>query len=257
MDKNYVGSEAQVYFKRNNLKVAYTVKFSSSNYIYDGKAKTPKLTLTDGSKVLNEGTDYSLSYKNNINAGTGKVIIHGKGSYLGDRTVKFTINRRDISKVTITANFANNTNIKQDYATGLTLTDGSKKLVKDKDYKLILATRTAVKIVGIGNYTGAITKDYANIPNQVKGLAVKAKTTNSITLMWSKNPATVTGYRVYKYNSTKKQYEYIGKTTALTYTDKNLKKGTTYQYRVRAYKTVNNKDYLGDFSTAIKVTTNN
>jgi hypothetical protein len=42
---------------------------------------------------LSLGSDFSVTYKNNINVGTAELIIHGKGAYKGQFTVKFNIAR--------------------------------------------------------------------------------------------------------------------------------------------------------------------
>lgn len=67
---------------------AYTVHKS---YTYNGKAKTPKPVVKDGSRTLMLGTDYTLSYTNNVKVGTGYVIVKGKGNYSGSRKVAFKI----------------------------------------------------------------------------------------------------------------------------------------------------------------------
>ncbi len=59
--------------------------------IYNGKVHTPKPVIKIDGVALIEGTDYTLSYANNVNAGTGSVIISGKGKYLGKKIVKFNI----------------------------------------------------------------------------------------------------------------------------------------------------------------------
>ena len=62
-----------------------------ADVIYRGEVHTPKPVIKIDGITLIEGTDYTLSYTNNVNAGTGSVIISGKGKYLGKKTVKFTI----------------------------------------------------------------------------------------------------------------------------------------------------------------------
>ena len=58
---------------------------------YDGKAKTPELTVTlDGTKLV-EGTDYEVAYANNTDPGTATVTLTGKGSYAGTKTATFAI----------------------------------------------------------------------------------------------------------------------------------------------------------------------
>lgn len=74
---------------------ATQVKLSGSTYTYDGKAKKPKVTVTDGGETLTEGIDYFLSYRNNIQAGTASVDLQGTGDYVGTKTVCFTINQAE------------------------------------------------------------------------------------------------------------------------------------------------------------------
>ena len=64
----------------------YSLEYS--NYDYTGEEIKPAVTC-DG---LTEGTDFTVSYKDNINAGTAQVIITGIGNYSGTYTLEFTIN---------------------------------------------------------------------------------------------------------------------------------------------------------------------
>lgn len=70
-----------------------TVSLSTSSYTYDGNAKTPEVTVKDGSTTLTSGTDYTVSYSNNTNAGTATVMVTGQGSYQGTVTKTFTIEK--------------------------------------------------------------------------------------------------------------------------------------------------------------------
>ena len=70
-----------------------TITLSNDTYTYDGKSKTPDVVVKDGSKTLTLDKDYTIEYKDNINAGTGKVIITGKRNYSGSTTKTFTINK--------------------------------------------------------------------------------------------------------------------------------------------------------------------
>ena len=70
-----------------------------STYTYDGTAKQPEPTVTDptSGRVLTKGTHYSLSYSNNINAGTATVTVTGIGVYSGTQDKSFTINRKTLT----------------------------------------------------------------------------------------------------------------------------------------------------------------
>lgn len=69
------------------------VTLETTSYTYDGNAKKPTVTVELGSKTLKEGTDYTVSYKNNVNVGTATVTVKGKGDYTGTKTATFTIER--------------------------------------------------------------------------------------------------------------------------------------------------------------------
>ena len=58
---------------------------------YTGKAITPAITVKDGSTVLKNGTDYTVSYSNNTKAGKATLTITGKGAYKGTLTKNFLI----------------------------------------------------------------------------------------------------------------------------------------------------------------------
>ncbi len=70
---------------------ACKITLSGNSYIYDGKAKEPGLTVTNGSMVLVEGKDYTVSYENNTEVGIGTVIVTGIGSYNGTSARSFSI----------------------------------------------------------------------------------------------------------------------------------------------------------------------
>lgn len=70
-----------------------TVTLNSNSFNYTGNEIKPTVTVKDGSTTLNEGTNYSLTYENNINAGIATVTITGKGKYTGSITKTYTINK--------------------------------------------------------------------------------------------------------------------------------------------------------------------
>ena len=68
------------------------------NYDYDGTAKTqPDMRVYHGKTLLTAGTDYTVKYANNKNAGTATVTITGKKSYAGTIKKEFTIRALDIA----------------------------------------------------------------------------------------------------------------------------------------------------------------
>ena len=103
-------------------------------FVYTGKEITPDLVVKDGDRTLVKDVDYEIASKvNNKNAGTAKITIRGKGDYSNKKTktVEFTINKADLSKVTITPKKASVTTNKFTYS-------GSKiaPAIDDYDIKL-------------------------------------------------------------------------------------------------------------------------
>ena len=60
---------------------------------YSGEEIVQEITVSYGNKILSEGKDYSVSYENNINAGTAGVIIEGMGYFSGAITREFEIEK--------------------------------------------------------------------------------------------------------------------------------------------------------------------
>ena len=73
-----------------------TVTLNQNSYIYDGTEKQPEVVVKDGDTTLIKGVDYTISYIDNINAGTAKVIIAGKGIYTGSKEITFEIEKAQI-----------------------------------------------------------------------------------------------------------------------------------------------------------------
>ncbi|MCR4711976.1 MAG: cell wall-binding repeat-containing protein [Clostridia bacterium] len=136
---------------------------------YNGKAKTPAPTVKLNGKTLTKGTDYTVTYANNVNAGTAKVTIKGKDHYTGSITASFTIKPASIAGAAVTG-------IKASYretvdplkpvptvklAIGgktVTLKSGTDYTVSYKNNSL--PGTATITIKGKGNYTGTLTKNF-------------------------------------------------------------------------------------------------
>jgi hypothetical protein len=79
-----------------------TVTLAETEYDYDGNAKTPEVSsVVLGTTTLSATTDYTVSYSNNIAAGTATVTVTGQGIYTGEATATFTINKAALSALTV------------------------------------------------------------------------------------------------------------------------------------------------------------
>lgn len=94
--QNYTGSAKAAY----SIIAANAQIFTISDIApqtYSGTRLTPAVTVKDGPAVLAENTDYTLTYSNNLNAGTATVTAQGIGNYTGTQTKTFEIQRANVA----------------------------------------------------------------------------------------------------------------------------------------------------------------
>ena len=63
-----------------------------------GRALTPSVNLSYRGTLLKEGDDYTAEYYDNIETGTARIVITGKGRYVGKRTLTFKIRGMKLTK---------------------------------------------------------------------------------------------------------------------------------------------------------------
>jgi len=173
---NYKGTK-ETTFKINAKTLPSNPVLSATSYIYDGKAKTPGVTVKDGTKTLVNGTDYTVKYSNNVNVGTATVTVTGKGNYTGSKSTNFKINAAPVGKSIASATVTTSQMIRN--ANGnvivpsITVKYGSITLKNGTDYSVEYylngkgspvspkaAGSYTIKVKGKGNYSGeTIAKD--------------------------------------------------------------------------------------------------
>ena len=82
-------------FKVNATDISSAQIQAIGSQNYTGKAVTPQPKVTWQGVTLAVGTDYAVSYANNVNAGTAKMTISGKGNFTGTKSVNFSIVKVD------------------------------------------------------------------------------------------------------------------------------------------------------------------
>ena len=236
-----------------------SVTLSTSTYAYDGKAKKPGVTVKLNGKTLKNGTDYTVSYSNNIKVGTAKVTITGKGNYTGSVSKTFKI-KNNFKKATVSGistkaftgkNITQSITVKYN---GKTLKNGTDYTVSYSNNKKI-GTAT-VKIAGKGSYTGTVTKTFKINPakQEIQKLTAKSK---AFFVDWAQK-GSATGYEIQyatnsKFTSAKKVTITNKKTDKTTVSKFSGKK--KYYVRVRSYTTVKGTKYYGAWSASKSVTT--
>ncbi|MEE1517753.1 MAG: C1 family peptidase, partial [Lachnospiraceae bacterium] len=151
---------------------------SIGNQTYIGSAITPTVTVKDGSKTLVNGTDYTVSYSNNVNVGTATVTITGKGNYTGTKSVTFAIVSKNISGATVSS-IGNQTYTGLAITPTVTVKDGSKTLVSGTDYTVSYSNNVnvgtaTVTITGKGNYTGTKSVTFVIVSKNISGATVSS-----------------------------------------------------------------------------------
>ena len=159
---NYTGSISKNFSITAADFTKTSVSLSVSSFTYDGAEKKPKITVKNGKKQLTANTDYTVSYKNNINAGTASVTITGKGSYSGSQTKNFTITPATLTKTTISLSASSFIYDGAEKKPAITIKAGKKQLTLNKDYTISYKNNTnvgtaSVTVTGIGAYSGVKT----------------------------------------------------------------------------------------------------
>lgn len=88
---NYTGSVTKDFTIKPLDISRYSASLSQYSYTSDGTEKCPDVTVTYGDKTLAAGTDFTVSYKDNVKEGTATVTITGAGNYTGIINTTFTI----------------------------------------------------------------------------------------------------------------------------------------------------------------------
>lgn len=220
---------------------------TESGFTYNGKAQKPKVNAVYGETVLTEGTDYVLSYENNVNAGKAVFTLTGTGDFRGEYKGSFTILPKDAGKAVISAATTRNYTGSQ-IRPYLTITLDGKTLVQNKDFKTVYASNinpgnATATVTFCGNYTGKQVFRFKIVVATVTNLKLSASTASALKLTW--NPVVCDEYYVYRYNRDTKKYDLIAKTKSTAYVDKNLSEFTKYYYKVRGVKHLSTGDSYG------------
>lgn len=250
-----------------------TVTLDKTTFVYDGKVKHPSVLVMDvDEKFLTEGEDYTVNYEGVCRApGKYFVKIIFKGDYEGTESRSFIIKPAKSEKIeasqttnTITLKWS-----KVIGATGYRVYVYNTKTGKYKTVKTTPGTTHTIKELKSGTTYKYAVKAYMKtsdgetiwadesikITTATKPATLKVKATagsKKVTLKWS-DVKGATGYQVYM-KAPGGNYKKIKVTSDTSYTVKSLKKGQTYQFRVRAYSKVGGKYIYGDYKTySVKV----
>ena len=151
----------------------------SSSCTYNGKAQQPSVSVSLDGKTLSQGTDYTVGYANNTNAGAASVTVTGIGKYEGTASGKFTIAKANQSltakastktvkkakvkkkaqkvsgAIKVSGAQGKVTYAKKSGSNKLSVASSGKITVKKKTKKGTYKVKVVVKAAGNGNYNAA------------------------------------------------------------------------------------------------------
>ena len=248
------------------------VTLSKTSYAYDGKAKTPVVTVMDDDYLLQENEDYTITYSDNIKVGTATVMITGIGRYTGTVSASFTIQQVKKNNVIKVSNITKTVSAKVQKAKIQATVNDKAKLTYSSNNKSVKVNSSG-EITIAKNFTGtavititaAETARYKKTSCQITvtvrptGTSLSGVTntgSGKANVAWTRNKS-VTGYRI-QY-STDSQFKKnvitvnISKNQTTKTTLSKLKEGSTYYVRIATYKNAGSKIY-SSWSKAKKVT---
>ena len=158
-------------------------------YEYTGDAVTPSVSLAHDGKSLVDGTDYKLSYENNVEPGMAGVIVEGVGAYSGYKRIPFAIEisgpKIDLSSTKVVLSqerYEYDGKVKRP---GVAVSVDGALLVEGEDYDVAYSDNTnagdaKVAVTGKGNFTGTATASFVIDPAPLSRATVSCLSTSHV-----------------------------------------------------------------------------
>lgn len=206
------------------------------------------MTVELNGKTLAFNTDYTVSYSNNINVGTARATITGKGRYTGSKSVSFSIVKAQEPGQPIPSITCKKTLYKVAYGVKpfpinatckekLSFTSNNPKVAavnKDTGKVTVKSTGAATITVKAGSASVKVAVQVS--PKKPSVNSAKTAKGKKLTVKWAKDKM-ASGYQIQI--STDKKFKKGVKSKSLSktsYTFTKLKAGKKYYVRLRSYK---------------------
>lgn len=241
------------------------IKVRIDDQTYTGKAIEPEVVVWFKEQLLNSN-DYTVTYENNIEAGTAICTIQGRGAYTGTVTATFEIKKAVQSITGVQESYkkvygSGSFTLKAEAKTPLTYESLNTKVVK-------VGEKTGkVTIVGCGKAVIRITAEEGSyekaeklvtvkvVPRQQKIKALKKASKGAFHIRLKKD-AKASGYQIVystSKNFTKAKKINISGYKKIKRTVKGLKSGKRYYVKARAYVKQGNEKYYGAYSRVKRI----
>ena len=196
------------------------------------------------------------SYETKINENNKKLYDHLYKS----TNLEIKKPAKDISTLTLNIDTKNVAYTGSSIIKNIKIKDNNYILKEGTDYDYICENdfyigKATIIIDGKRNYFGRIKKSFIIYPQAPTNLRATKQDKNSITIGWNKPESGARAYRIYMYNSSKKQWEYKLTTDKTSTTITGLNPSTAYIFKVCAYVKVDDKLYRGEFTPNLTTAT--
>ncbi|MBR5579127.1 MAG: Ig-like domain-containing protein [Lachnospiraceae bacterium] len=192
--ENIPGEIAEVVYQEKSSEKMLIEDFTiqgfvqeNPNLIYTGEEITQDITIYHNETLLKEGTDYTICYRNNVNASAydaleaPSITITMKGQYEGSRTLYFSIYPRDIVEADGASSYQQAIEYgAEEEIPEPTLFYKNKPLVLNRDFicdysslpeELEVGENYSYEVRGIGNFTGSFYMDVVVLANEAKDVS--------------------------------------------------------------------------------------
>lgn len=274
---NYKGTKSVTYTINKKSLWDDDVIATVNAKTYTGSQIKPSLddiTLTYGNTTLTRGVDYQLressTYGENVNAGTGIIIIEGLGNYTNGQELSFKINKKSLTDEDIVVEYDDTTTYTGSAQTpAVTVKYGDLVLTNGTDYTVSYKNNTAAgkgtiiinavedTLYSISNYSGSIEKNFTIEPAPLTADMI----TVSDEVVYTGNAATPEVNVVFNETTLTKDTDYtvtcesvnVGKGTVAIEGTGNFKETITKEFNITAkslenatFSDIASIDYTGE-----------
>ena len=242
-----------------------TVTIPYSSYTYRGRGIKPTVTVKYNGTKLVKNTDYTVAYIDNVNVGTAKIVVTGKGKYSGTKQKNFTVKPLDLtsSYAKVTIPYSSYTYTGKNIKPAVKVKFKSGDIIPEDQYSVsyyanLRVGKARIYITAKGdNLKQSFIKEFVIKPE--KNAIVSLTTAKgAFKVTWKKATAGASGYQVV-YSTTPDFSDNVH-----SYTSKDLddltenfskvpKEGETWYIKVRSFVEQNNTRY-GNYSAVSSIT---
>ena len=140
-------------------------------FTYDGEEQKPEVQSVTVNGSVVDPSNYTVSYDDNVNAGTAKIVVTGKGNYTGSAETTFTIQPCSIDSGQVSS-ITDQEYTGSEIEPAVQINVHNKTLSAGVDYEIsyqdnVNVGKAIINITGKGNYTGNLTTSFQIIRKSI------------------------------------------------------------------------------------------